>query len=82
MPSRNVNPVSRDVNGAMRISNTVDAMMNRWLNGICTAQPKEPNVRFMPKHRIGRICMHVAAMIGDRQVNWHLAGIRREFARV
>jgi hypothetical protein len=28
--------------------------------------------------RIGRICLHIIAMIGDHQVMWHLAGIRRE----
>jgi len=28
--------------------------------------------------RIGRICLHIIAMIGDHQVMWHLAGITRE----
>ena len=28
--------------------------------------------------RCGRILLHVAAMIGDRQVKWHLAGVTRE----
>ena len=28
--------------------------------------------------RIGRICLHIIAMIGDHQVTWHLAGIMRE----
>ena len=28
--------------------------------------------------RIGRICLHIIAMIGDHQVMWHVAGIMRE----
>jgi hypothetical protein len=29
-------------------------------------------------YRLGRICLHVAALVVDRQFKWHLAGIRRE----
>ena len=29
-------------------------------------------------YRIGRICLHVAAMALDHQFKWHLAGIERE----
>jgi len=29
-------------------------------------------------YRFGRICLHVAALVVDRQFKWHLAGIRRE----
>jgi hypothetical protein len=28
--------------------------------------------------RIGRICLHIVAMIGDHQFLWHWAGIMRE----
>jgi len=31
--------------------------------------------------RFGRICLHIAALIGDHQFKWHLAGIRREMYR-
>ena len=30
--------------------------------------------------RLGRICLHVAALIADHQFKWHLAGIRRELS--
>jgi hypothetical protein len=29
---------------------------------------------------IGRICLHIAAMVWDRQFKWHMAGIGREFS--
>jgi len=29
-------------------------------------------------YRFGRICLHIAAFMGDHQFKWHLAGIRRE----
>lgn len=28
--------------------------------------------------RLGRICLHLAAMSLDHEFKWHLAGIRRE----
>lgn len=31
-------------------------------------------------YRIGRICLHVAAMTLDHQFKWHLAGIERELS--
>jgi len=31
-------------------------------------------------YRFGRICLHVAALVVDRQFKWHLAGIRRELS--
>jgi hypothetical protein len=31
-------------------------------------------------YRIGRICLHVAAMALDHQFKWHLAGIERELS--
>jgi hypothetical protein len=37
-------------------------------------------MRFLASHRIGRVCLHLAAMIADRHVKWHLAGIRRELS--
>jgi hypothetical protein len=39
-------------------------------------------VTYMSNYRIGRICLHIAAMIGDRHVKWHLAGIGRELSLV
>jgi hypothetical protein len=35
---------------------------------------------FVTNYRVGRICLHIAAMIGDHQVRWHFAGIRRELS--
>jgi hypothetical protein len=26
-------------------------------------------------YRIGRICLHLAAMVADHKIKWHLAGI-------
>lgn len=37
-------------------------------------------MRLLSSHRIGRVCLHLAAMIADRHVRWHLAGIRRELS--
>jgi hypothetical protein len=37
-------------------------------------------MRFLASHRIGRVCLHLVAMIADRHVKWHLAGIRRELS--
>jgi hypothetical protein len=31
-------------------------------------------------YRLGRICLHIVAFIGDHQFKWHLAGIRRELS--
>jgi hypothetical protein len=39
-------------------------------------------MRFLASLRIGRVCLHLAAMIADHQVKWHLAGIRRELSFV
>jgi hypothetical protein len=39
-------------------------------------------VTYMTNYRIGRIGLHIAAMIGDRHAKWHLAGIRRELPLV
>ena len=36
------------------------------------------HINLVANYRFGRICLHVAALIADRQVKWHLAGIRRE----
>jgi hypothetical protein len=30
--------------------------------------------------RLGRVALHLIAMCGDREVRFHWAGIRREFA--
>lgn len=43
-------------------------------------EPLIPAVRLICSYRIGRICLHAAAMVGDRQFKWHLAGIRRELS--
>ena len=34
----------------------------------------------MSKYRIGRVCLHVVAMIRDHQLKWHLSGIWREMS--
>jgi len=33
---------------------------------------------FLSRHSYGRILLHVVAMVIDRQVLWHCAGIARE----
>lgn len=30
---------------------------------------------------VGRICLHLAAMIRDREIKWHWSGIGRELSR-
>lgn len=32
----------------------------------------------MAESRLGRVALHLIAMCGDREVRFHLAGIRRE----
>jgi hypothetical protein len=34
----------------------------------------------LSRHPCGRILLHIAAMIGDGQLQWHCAGIARETA--
>jgi hypothetical protein len=38
-------------------------------------------MNFVSNCRIGRICLHVAAMLGDHHIKWHMAGIKRELFR-
>ena len=33
---------------------------------------------YLAKYSVGRMLMHLVAMIQDREVRWHLAGIARE----
>ena len=44
--------------------------------------PEVKKISFLASHRIGRVCLHLAAMIADHQVKWHLAGIGRELSFV
>jgi hypothetical protein len=37
-------------------------------------------MRTLSTYRVGRICLHVAAMALDRQFKWHLSGIGRELS--
>jgi hypothetical protein len=39
-------------------------------------------VNFICNTRVGRICLHVLAMIGDGQAKWHFAGIKRELSAI
>ena len=43
-----------------------------------SAQGWRSDMNVVANYRFGRICLHVAALVVDRQFKWHLAGIRRE----
>lgn len=36
----------------------------------------------MSRSRVGRVVLHIGALLRDRKAEWHLKGIRREFAWV